>query len=112
MVQLSRTDSLIVAQTSQFYNLSRFQEINHFQLIIHRFLEVSVEVFFLQMLAAEEGVKKYSCLLINFKTESGCRLYWVWNMILVCGKDPLDTFPKRLSVFCLVDFLHFPEGPL
>ena len=74
MVQLSRTSSPFVAQISQFYNPSLFQELNLFQLIIHHFLEVSVEIFFFQMFAAEEGVKKYSCVLVTIKTESGCRL--------------------------------------
>ena len=112
MVQLSRTDSPIEAQISQFYNLSFFQELNHFQLNIHRFLEVFIEVFFFQMLAAEEGVKKYSCLLITIKIESGCRLSWGWNLILICWKDTLDTCPNCISVFCLVDFMRFSEGPL
>ena len=35
----------------------------------------------------------------------------IWSLH-ICGKDPLDTFPKRISVFCLVDFLQFPKGPL
>ena len=74
MVQLSRTDSPIEAQILQFYNLSLFQELNHFQLIINRFLEIFIEVFFYQMLAAEEGVKNCSCLLITIKTESRRRL--------------------------------------
>ena len=68
MVQLTGIDSPIVAQISQFDNLSLSQELNHFQLIFHRYLEVFVEVFFFQMLAAEAGVKKYSCLLITIKT--------------------------------------------
>ena len=74
MVQLSGTDSPDVAQISQFYNLSLFQELNHFQIISHQFLENSVEVFFFQMLAAKEGARKNSCVLITIKTESGCRL--------------------------------------
>ena len=68
MFQPSGIDSPIVAQILQFDNLSLFQELNHIQLIIHRYLEVFVEVFYFQMLAAEQGVKKYSCLLITIKT--------------------------------------------
>ena len=112
MDQLCRTDSPIEAQFSQFSNPSHFQELNHFQLIIHRFLEVIIEVFFIQILAAEAGVKKLSCFLITIKTESGCRFQWGWNLILICWKDPLEIFPKRIFVFCLVDFFQFPEAPL
>ena len=109
MVKLSRTDSHIVAQILQLYNLSVFQELI-FSLSFTDFLKStskSSSSRCLPLKKVSRSIRAFGSLSkqspdLDFSEDE------IWSL-LICGKDPLILFQNAFPCFAWLTSCNFPR---